>query len=108
MHPLKQGYRNIKYMVKITIQKCMIWLPNETAVLKVVWSLNSNFNKDLNCTEKFKVCKILQAGLAAAYCDGIRSCYDGNWAPASIVLHETNECFQPSQQFWTQFKWEMK
>jgi len=21
-------------MVKITIQKCMIWLPNETAVLK--------------------------------------------------------------------------
>lgn len=47
-------------------------------------------------TENFQVCKILQAELAAAYCDGIWPCYDGNWAPASVVLHETNQCFQPS------------
>lgn len=56
----------------------------------------SSFNKDFNCTEKFKVCKILQAELAAADCGGIRSCYDGNRAPASVVLQETNDCFQPS------------
>lgn len=31
--------------------------------LKVIWSLNSNFNKDFNCTENFQVCKILQAEL---------------------------------------------
>lgn len=45
------------------------------------------FIKDFNCNENFKVCKILQAELAAAHCDGIWPCYGGNWAPASVVLH---------------------
>lgn len=80
MHPLQTG-----------VQKHKICGQNHnTKMYDLVAKWDSSFKKSYdhstvtliktNCTEKFKVCKILQAELAAAYCDGIRSCYDG--APA--------------------------